>query len=94
MKKGRGRYIFCGVMLAAVFLLYIGRLAQWQLLEGSTFEEEAVQSSATYLKLTGTRGKFWTVTETCSQATAPCIMPYTVVFPAAMKRAMPSFWRL
>ena len=57
MKKGRGRYIFCGVMLAAVFLLYIGRLAQWQLLEGSTFEEEAVQSSATYLKLTGTRGE-------------------------------------
>ena len=44
-------------MLAAVFLLYIGRLAQWQLLEGSTFEEEAVQSSATYLKLTGTRGE-------------------------------------
>ena len=57
MEKGRGRYIFCGVMLAAVFLLYIGRLAQWQLLEGSTFEEEAVQSSATYLKLTGTRGE-------------------------------------
>ena len=57
MKKGRGRYIFCGVMLAAVFLLYIGRLAQWQLLEGSTFEEDAVQSSATYLKLTGTRGE-------------------------------------
>lgn len=57
MKKGRGRYIFCGVMLAAAFLLYIGRLAQWQLLEGSTFEEEAVQSSATYLKLTGTRGE-------------------------------------
>ena len=57
MKKGRGRYIFCGVMLAAVFLLYIWRLAQWQLLEGSTFEEEAVQSSATYLKLTGTRGE-------------------------------------
>ena len=55
MEKGRGRYIFCGVMLAAVFLLYIGRLAQWQLLEGSTFEEEAVQSSATYLKLTATR---------------------------------------
>ena len=57
MKKGRARYIFCGVMLAAVFLLYIGRLAQWQLLEGDTFEEEAMQSSATYLKLTGTRGE-------------------------------------
>ena len=49
MKKGRGRYIFCGVMLAAVFLLYIGRLAQWQLLEGSTFEEEAVQLSLIHI---------------------------------------------
>ena len=79
MKKGRGHYIFCGVMLAAVFLLYIGRLAQWQLLEGSTFEEEAVQSSATYLKLTGTRGE---------------ILDCNGNVLAAMKRAMPSFWSL
>lgn len=54
MKKGR--YIFCAVLVILVFLVYIGRLAQWQLIEGETYADQAVVSSS-FIKLTGTRGE-------------------------------------
>jgi len=50
------RYIFCGLLLAAIFFAYICRLAQWQLTEGETYAEQAVTSSS-FIKLTGARGE-------------------------------------
>ena len=46
----------CGALVAVIFLVYIGRLGQWQLLEGETYAEEAVVSSS-FIKLTGARGE-------------------------------------
>ena len=37
MLKKWGRYIVCGALVAVIFLVYIGRLGQWQLLEGETY---------------------------------------------------------
>ena len=56
MLKKWGRYIVCGALVAVIFLVYIGRLGQWQLLEGATYAEEAVVSSS-FIKLTGARGE-------------------------------------
>ena len=56
MLKKWGRYIVCGALVAVIFLVYIGRLGQWQLLEGETYAEEAVVSSS-FIKLTGARGE-------------------------------------
>lgn len=56
MLKKWGRYIVCGALVAVIFLVYIGRLGQWQLLEGETYAEEAVVSGS-FIKLTGARGE-------------------------------------
>ncbi len=56
MLKKWGRYLVCGVLVAAIFLVYIGRLGQWQLLDGATYAQEAVVSSS-FIKLTGVRGE-------------------------------------
>lgn len=54
MKKGR--YIFCGILLAAIFFAYVCRLGEWQLSDGETYAAQAVMSSS-FIKLTGTRGE-------------------------------------
>ena len=54
MKKGR--YIFCGFILAAIFLVYVCRLGQWQLSDGEEYAQQAVVSTS-FVKLTGTRGE-------------------------------------
>lgn len=56
MLKKWGCYIVCGALVAVIFLVYIGRLGQWQLLEGETYAEEAVVSGS-FIKLTGARGE-------------------------------------
>lgn len=56
MLKKWGRYIVCGALVGAIFLLYIGRLGQWQLFEGAAYAEEAVVSGS-FIKLTGARGE-------------------------------------
>ena len=54
MKKGR--YIFCGAVLALIFFAYVCRLGEWQLSDGETYAEQAVTSTS-FVKLTGTRGE-------------------------------------
>ena len=54
MKKGR--YIFCVLLLAAIFTVYVCRLGQWQLSDGEEYAQQAVVSSS-FVKLTGTRGE-------------------------------------
>lgn len=56
MLKKRGRYIFCGALILAVFIVYVLRLGQWQLVGGEAYAKEAVVSSS-FIKLTGTRGE-------------------------------------
>ena len=54
MKKGR--YVFCGLLLAAIFIVYVCRLFEWQLSDGKEYAQQAVTSSS-FVKLTGTRGE-------------------------------------
>lgn len=54
MKKGRS--VFCIVLLALIFFIYVCRLGEWQLTEGETYAEEATVSTS-YVKLSGTRGE-------------------------------------
>lgn len=56
MRRKWGRYIACGALVSAIFLLYIGRLGQWQLFDGAAYAEEAVVSGS-FIKLTGARGE-------------------------------------
>ena len=56
MRRKWGRYIACGALVGAIFLLYIGRLGQWQLFDGAAYAEEAVVSGS-FIKLTGARGE-------------------------------------
>ena len=56
MLKKRGRYIFCGALILAVFIVYVLRLGQWQLVGGEAYAKEAVVSSS-FIKLTGARGE-------------------------------------
>lgn len=56
MLKKWGRYVFCGALIFIIFVVYIGRLGQWQLVDGETYAEEAVVSSS-FIKLTGARGE-------------------------------------
>lgn len=56
MFKKQGRGVFCGVLVLIVFIVYVVRLGQWQLVQGDTYAEEAVVSSS-FIKLTGARGE-------------------------------------
>lgn len=56
MIKKWGRYIVCITILVLVFVLYIFRLGQWQLIDGASYAAEAEVSSS-FIKLTGARGE-------------------------------------
>ncbi len=56
-KRNTGRLIFCLVLMAAVFLIFIARLFQWQILEGEKFAEISRSSSTDFVKLEATRGE-------------------------------------
>ncbi len=56
-KSGIGRLIFCLVLMAVIFLLFIARLFQWQILEGEEFAEISRNSSTSFIKLEATRGE-------------------------------------
>ena len=60
MFKKQGRGVFCGVLVLIVFIVYVVRLGQWQLVQGDTYAEEAVVSSS-FIKLTGARGLVFAV---------------------------------
>lgn len=56
MKKKSG-YILCFVLVAAVFVLYAGRLMEWQFLDGKKYAGIAESSSSFFVKLDGARGE-------------------------------------
>ena len=37
MFKKQGRGVFCGVLVLIVFIVYVVRLGQWQLVQGDTY---------------------------------------------------------
>jgi len=51
-----GRYTFCILLLAAVFLRYELRLFEWQVLEGDQFEEQALSDRTDAIELEAARG--------------------------------------
>ncbi len=51
-----GRYAFCIVLVAAIFLLYEFRLFQWQVLEGEKFEQESLSDRTDVIELDAARG--------------------------------------
>lgn len=55
--KKYGRPVFCVLLLAAFFLLYEGRLFQWQVLEGESFAEQARSDRTDAIELGGVRGQ-------------------------------------
>lgn len=56
MLRKWGRYAFCGALVLLVFIAYLVRLGQWQLVRGEAYAEEAVVSTS-FIKLTGARGE-------------------------------------
>lgn len=57
--KQYGRYAFCVLLVAAFFLLYVGRLFQWQILEGEEFVQESVNDRTDVIELDAARGEIW-----------------------------------
>lgn len=53
----KGRYVFCILLLAAIFLGYEFRLFQWQVLEGDQFEEQALSDRTDAIELEAARGQ-------------------------------------
>ena len=56
-KDGRGRRLFAGLMVFAVLLVYVLRLANWQIIRGATFLDEANRSSQYQVTMTTARGE-------------------------------------
>ncbi len=52
-----GRYAFCILLVAAIFLLYEARLFQWQVLEGDFFEEQSLNDRTDVIQLDAARGE-------------------------------------
>lgn len=55
--KKWGRLIGCLLLVAAILLVYVLRLAQWQLIEGEKYAEISDDSSNFYVKLDAARGE-------------------------------------
>lgn len=51
-----GRYTFCILLLAAIFLRYELRLFEWQVLEGDQFEQQALSDRTDAIELEAARG--------------------------------------
>lgn len=52
----KGRSVFCIVLLALIFFVYVCRLGEWQLTEGETYAQEATVSTS-FVKLNAARGE-------------------------------------
>lgn len=55
--KRFGRYAFCALLVAALLLLYIGRLFQWQILMGDEFQQESMYDRTDVIELDAARGQ-------------------------------------
>lgn len=55
--KRLGRYAFCALSVAALLLLYIGRLFQWQILMGDEFQQESMYDRTDVIELDAARGQ-------------------------------------
>ena len=59
--KGYSRYIFCLVLIVAVFSAYIARLVDWQIVNGEEYRERANRSSIYRNKTDALRGEIFDV---------------------------------
>lgn len=59
--KGYSRYIFCLVLIVAVFSAYIARLVDWQIVNGEKYRERANRSSIYRNKTDALRGEIFDV---------------------------------
>lgn len=57
MFKKWGRYTVMFLLVLALMVVYVGRLAQWQLVEGEKYAEISEKSSNFYVKLNAARGE-------------------------------------
>ncbi|WP_369297203.1 penicillin-binding transpeptidase domain-containing protein [uncultured Neglectibacter sp.] len=55
--KKPGRYAFCILLLLAVCLLYVGRLFQWQVINGEYYRQEALNDRTDTIELDAARGQ-------------------------------------
>ena len=55
--KGMSRYLICGIIFVVVMFVYLLRLADWQIVKGDEFLEQANQTTSVKVKMDAARGE-------------------------------------
>ena len=51
--------LICIGFIALVFLIYVGRLVQWQIIDGDKYQEMSEENSNYYIKIEAARGEIF-----------------------------------
>jgi penicillin-binding protein 2 len=78
--NGRGRRVFAGLLVLAVFLIYALRLFDWQIINGASFLEQADNSSLYKVQMETSRGE---ILDSSGNGLAVNRTGYSIVFDKA-----------
>ena len=78
--KGMSRYLICGIIFVVVMFVYLLRLADWQIVKGDEFLEQANQTTSVKVKMDAARGE---IVDTNGVALAANKTGYAIVFDRA-----------